>query len=96
MPAGSVVKASAPAHVADARADGKALFTGLYFGQGAVGEKLLKSDAFINPFRGKEAVEAGAAEVEKVAKVQSEDGTGVGKCAVTVNVVAFVNGRCAS
>ncbi|MEU0339604.1 hypothetical protein ABZ092_11595 [Streptomyces bobili] len=121
--------------MADAHADGKALFTGLYFGQGAVGDKLLESDAFIgdhtgqlkdndtpearkaiaeliasidkaspdflskfsadvrsgNPFRVKEAIEAGAAEVKKVSTVQSEDGTGVGKCAVTVNVVAFVN-----
>ncbi|MFJ8079272.1 hypothetical protein ACIQ6Y_01405 [Streptomyces sp. NPDC096205] len=46
-PAGSTVKASAPVDVADARTDGKALFTGLYFGQGTVGKKLLASDAFI-------------------------------------------------
>ncbi|MFF1449664.1 hypothetical protein ACFVYF_16165 [Streptomyces sp. NPDC058274] len=134
-PAGSTVHASAPVHVPDARADGKALFTGLYFGQGTVGEKLLKSDAFIgdrsgqlkknntpearkaiaelttavekaspgflakfsadvrsgNPFRVKDAVDAGTAQIEKISKVQSEDGTGVGTCAVTVNVVAFVN-----
>ncbi|MEW2299149.1 hypothetical protein AB0958_04035 [Streptomyces sp. NPDC006655] len=134
-PASPAVRASAPVHVAEARADGKALFTGLYFGQGTVGEKLLKSDAFIgdrtgqlkkngtpearnaitklaaaidkaspsffsqfsadvrsgNPFRVKDAVDAGTAQIEKIAKVQSDDGTGTGTCAVTVNVVAFVN-----
>ncbi|QLH25341.1 hypothetical protein [Streptomyces sp. Rer75] len=134
-PARSAVKASAPVAVGDARADGKMLFTGLYFGQGTVGEKLLASDAFIgdrsgqlekngtpealkaiteltaaidkaspeffatfsadvrsgNPFRVKDAVEAGAAEVDKVAKVESEDGTASGTCLVTVNVGAFVN-----
>ncbi|MGW2567590.1 hypothetical protein [Streptomyces sp. NPDC001537] len=121
--------------MADARADGKALFTGLYFGQGTVGEKLLKSDAFIgdrtgqlkknstpearkaiaelaaaidkaspdffakfsanvrsgNPFRVKDAVDTGTAQIEKIAKAQSDDGSGIGTCAVTVNVVAFVN-----
>jgi len=134
-PAGSAVKASAPVKVADARADGKELFAGLYFGQGSVGKKLMKSDAFIgdrtgqlrkngtpearkaiaelttaidkaspeffatfsadvrsgNPFRVKDAIDAGTAQVEKVAKVQSEDGTGSGTCLVTVNVGAFVN-----
>jgi SdpC family antimicrobial peptide len=134
-PAGSTVKVSAPVDVADARADGKTLFSGLYFGQGAVGEKLLESDAFIgdhtgqleknstpearqaileltaeidkaspqffaefsadvrsgNPFRVKDAVEAGAAQIEKVAETEAGDGAGVGTCVVAVNVGAFVN-----
>lgn len=131
----SSVPASAPVKVADAKADGKTLFNGLYFGQGDVGAKLLKSDAYIgdesgqlqkndtaeahkaiadltaaidkssptffsdfsadirsgNPFRVKAAVENGAAEVAKVAKVESQDDANSPTCLVTVNVGAFVN-----
>ncbi|MFG3085622.1 hypothetical protein [Streptomyces parvulus] len=135
-PAGPVAHAAAPAtKVADPAADGRELFTGLYFGQGTVGEELRGSDAFIgdpegqlerngtpeareaikelttaigkaspdffatfstdvrsgNPFRVKAAVEAGAAEVDKVVEAESGSGTGDGKCLVTVNVGAFVN-----
>ncbi|MEV0633393.1 hypothetical protein AB0I77_00125 [Streptomyces sp. NPDC050619] len=123
------------ADVVDARADGRDLFSGLYFGQGPIGKKLINSEAFMgdrtgelkkngtpdrrkmiaaltavidksspdffarfsedirsgDPYTVQKAFENGINELNKVAKIQKDDGTGTGKCFAALNAIAYAN-----